>query len=263
MSEVTPSIDEADLHAYIDGQLEAGRRRAVERHLDVNPEAARRIATYKAQRDLIRAAFATGAGEPLPRELSIARIIARRSNWQPRPWLIAASVVFALGVGLAGGWLLHAPQIPGRTQQALAVLRQEALTSHIVYAVDRRHPVEVEGSETPHLQQWLSNRLDRIVVAPDLSALGYHLIGGRLLATERGRPAALLMYDDDNHQRISVLLRPMVNVLNAEDILIQEDDVNGRVWITNGLGVAVVAAVPAADIARLATRIGADLGLHG
>jgi anti-sigma factor RsiW len=153
--------------------------------------------------------------------------------------------------------------MPGRTQQALAFLEQEALTSHVVYAVDRRHPVEVLGSEAPHLQQWLSNRLERIVVAPDLSALGYQLMGGRLLATEHGGAAALLMYEDANHQRLSLLLRPMAAALHAPDATIQQNGVNGRAWIANGLGVAVVAAVPAIDIDRVATQIGADLGLRG
>ena len=97
----------------------------------------------------------------------------------------------------------------------MAVLEQEALTSHVVYSADHRYPVEVPGAETAHLQQWLSNRLDRTVVAPDLSALGYHLIGGRLLATERGGAAALLMYDDASGHRLSLLLRPMKPALHA------------------------------------------------
>ena len=263
MSGVTPPVGEDDLHAYIDGLLEAGRRAAVERYLTENPEAAQLVADYKAQREAIRMAFAARPAEKLPPELSLARIIAKRSHRPRRPWLIAASVAFALGLGLAGGWLLHAPPAPGQAQQALALLEQEALTSHIVYAVDVRHPIEVPGSEAPHLQQWLSNRLDRTVVAPDLSALGYRLIGGRLLATERGGAAALLMYDDTNHHRISVLLRPMIASLHAPETPIQKNAINGRAWIANGLGVAVVAAMPDSAIAPVATQIGADLGTPG
>ena len=123
--------------------------------------------------------------------------------------------------------------------------------------------MEVGSAETPHLQQWLSNRLDRTVVAPDLSGLGYQLVGGRLLATEHGGAAALLMYDDAAHHRISVLLRPMEKTLRTPGAVIQKDGVNGQAWIGNGLGVAVVASVPASDIAALATQIGSDLGTRG
>lgn len=263
MKRVTPPIQEGDLHAYIDGQLDAERRLAVERYLAANPEATHRVSVYKDQRDLLREAFANGTAASPPPKLSLDGIVGQRSHRQPQPWLFAASVAVALGAGLAGGWLMHAAPVPGRTQHAMAVLEQQALASHAVYAVDRRHPVEVASSETPQLQQWLSERLNRNVVVPDLSAFGYRLIGGRLLATENGGAAAMLMYEDANQQRISLLLRPMGAALHAPDVPIQRNGVNGRAWIANGLGVAVVAAVPAADIARLATRIGEDLGMRG
>jgi len=263
MSEVTPPIDENDLHGYVDDRLDPGRRLAVERYLEQTPQAAERVAAYRAQRSAIRAAFAARTTEPLPPQLSLSRIIAERHRRRRIPWLVAASIVLALGLGTAGGWILRGVPEQSRTERAMALLTQEALASHVVYSVDLRHPVEVGGAEAPHLQQWLSNRLDRVVVAPDLAALGYHLVGGRLLATERGGAAALLMYDDTKHHRISVLLRPMTPDLHATDATIAKDGVNGRAWIANGLGVAVVAAMPDTDIMPLAAQIGSDLQTHG
>jgi anti-sigma factor RsiW len=259
MSEVKPPIGENDLHAYVDGQLSAERRGAVERYLEENPEAAQRVADYQMQREVIREAFAARSAEPLPPELSLVRIVAERRRRPRMPWLIAASVLLALGLGAAGGWFLHDWPEPGRAQQAMALLGQEALASHVVYTADIRHPVEVPGTDAPHLEQWLSNRLNRVVVAPDLSALGYNLIGGRLLATERGGAAALLIYDDAKHHRISVLLRPMLPQLHAPGATIEKDGVNGRAWIANGLGVAVVASMPVGEITPLAREIGSDL----
>jgi anti-sigma factor RsiW len=261
MSDATPPIGEDDLHAYVDGQLGAGRRHAVERHLAANPEAARRVAAYQAQRDALRAAFAAHTDEPLPPALDLAHIIGQRSRRRRTPWLVAASVALALGAGTAGGWLLRGPPALGPVRQAMAVLEQEALASHIVYSADRRHPVEVPGAEAAHLQQWLSNRLGRAVVAPDLSALGYRLVGGRLLATERGGAAALLMYEDAGGQRLSLLLRPMGPALRAPGAVIGRGGVNGLAWIGHGLGVAVVAALPEGDIERVAAQVGAGLGV--
>jgi anti-sigma factor RsiW len=260
MSEATPPIGEDDLHAYIDGQLEVSRRRAVERYLAENSEAARRVAAYQAQREALRAAFAR-TDEPLPPELTLASIIRQRSRRRRTPWLVAASVVLVFSLGTAAGWLLHGSPGSSPVRQAMAVLEQEALTSHVVYSADRRHPVEVPSAETAHLQQWLSNRLDRTVVAPDLSALGYHLIGGRLLATEHGGAAALLMYDDASGHRLSLLLRPMKPALHAPGAVIRENGVNGLAWIGNGLGVAVVAALPERDVERVATQVGEGLGV--
>ena len=260
MSEATPPIGEDDLHAYIDGQLEVSRRRAVERYLAEDPEAARRVAAYQAQREALRAAFAARTEEPLPPRLTLASIIGQRSRRRRTPWPVAASIILAFGVGTAAGWLLHGSPGSSPVQQAMSVLEQEALTSHVVYSADRRHPVELPSAETAHLQQWLSNRLDRTVVAPDLSGLGYHLIGGRLLATEHGGAAALLMYDDASGHRLSLLLRPMKPALHAPGAVIRRDTVNGLAWIGNGLGVAVVAALPERDIERVAAQVGAGLG---
>jgi anti-sigma factor RsiW len=264
MNEVTPPIGDDDLHAYVDGQLEVGRQPAVERYLAANPEAAERVAAYQEQREAIRAAFAADAAEPPPPHLSLAGIIAQRRSRPRVSWLIAASVALAFGLGAASGWLVH--DLPGRgeTQRAMALLEQQALASHIVYAADSRHPVEVAGAETPHLQEWLSNRLDRTVVAPDLSTFGYHLIGGRLLATERGGAAALLMYDDAVHRRVSVLLRPATTPkLYAPWRITRKDGVNVCAWIDDGLGVAVAAALPETDLMPLVKLIDSDFEEHG
>ncbi len=260
MSEADRPIGEDDLHAYVDGQLSAARRQMVEDRLRRDPDIAGRVADFQAQREVIRAAFASSAAGPLPTELSLAHIIgSRRDRGRKRFWRMAASVVLALGMGGGAGWFLHGLAGDGQTTRAIALLSQEAVTSHVVYAVDVRHPIEVPGSEAPHLQQWLSNRLKRVVVAPDLSALGYHLVGGRLLATELGGAAALLMYDDARRNRISVLLRPMMPDVRVAGEPIQRDGVNGLAWIANGLGIAVVAALPESDLTPLATQIGADL----
>jgi anti-sigma factor RsiW len=261
MNEVAPPIGDDDLHAYVDGQLEVGRRDAVERYLAATPEAAERVAAYQMQRQAIRAAF---AAEPPPPHLSLAGIIAQRRSRPRVSWLIAASVALAFGLGAAGGWLAHDAPGRGETQRAMALLEQQALASHIVYAADSRHPVEIAGAETPHLQEWLSSRLDRTVVAPDLSTAGYHLIGGRLLATERGGAAALLMYDDAAHRRVSVLLRPATSPkLYAPWRITHEDGVNVCAWIDDGLGVAVAAALPETDLMPLVKLIDSDFEEHG
>src|ERR1700722_2502014 len=107
MSEGMPPINENDLHAYLDGQLDAERRLAVERYLDENPEDAQRMAAYGVHREAIRVAYAARAAEPLPAALSLAHIVAE-SHRRPRvPWPVAASIVLALGLGMASGWLLH------------------------------------------------------------------------------------------------------------------------------------------------------------
>lgn len=167
-------------------------------------------------------------------------------------------IVLAIGIGGVGGWYLRAPLAPDRATSAMALLRQEAIATHIVYSVDRRHPIEVSAAERDHLKQWLSNRLNRAIAPPDLSGFGYKLLGGRLLATEQGRPAALFMYEGPNNERLSLIMRPMAPDLHAAPTDLAKGIINGSGWIDDGLGFAVVAQLPEAELERIAGQIKAE-----
>jgi anti-sigma factor RsiW len=260
MSDPARPIDEDDLHAFVDGQLALDRRTALQRYLEANPDAARRVAAYQAQRTALRAAFIRPQTEVLPPRLYLARILEERRQRRLARWRIAAAIALAFGVGGTGGWFLHRPQVSSRVELAMQVLEQEAFSSHLVYASDRRHPIEVGAAEEAHLKQWLSNRLGRKVAPPDLSSLGYQLIGGRLLATERGAPAALFVYDDAAGQRLSLLLRPMATDLRAAETDTQQAGISGCVWITNGMGYAAMAALPESALEEVADKVRAEFG---
>jgi anti-sigma factor RsiW len=250
-----PPVAEEDLHAYVDGQLAPICRDAVQRYLQTNPEEARRVAGWTTQRDALRDAFAARATAPLPPSLNLSRLIEQRLRRRRVPWLAAASVLLALAVGGSGDWLLRGPTIPDHAAPAMAMLQQQALAAYAVYAVDKRHPIEVGADQKDHLSTWLSNRLRRTVKPPDLEALDYRLIGGRLLATEHGGAAALFMYEDSHGQRLSLVLRPMSPDLRAATSDMRQGSVNGCAWITNGLGYAVVAALPDAELDRVANFV--------
>ncbi len=256
-------IGEDDLHAYVDDQLEPARRRRVEQYLVADQEAAQRVSAYQAQRQALRDAFAALSAEPLPPELSLTRILEQRLRRPRAPWHIAAAIVLALGIGGGGGWFLHSRPTDGRLAQAMDVLQREALSTHVVYATDRRHPVEVSAVEETHLKQWLSNRLERNVTPPDLSGFGFRLIGGRLLATERGRPAALFMYDNAEGDRLSLLLRPMAPGFHALQTDMSQAGLNGCAWIDRGLGYAIVGPFADNELDRMADQIRADSRLRG
>ena len=244
MSRSELPIAEEDLHAFVDGRLAPPRRTEVQRYLDANPQEARRVAAWSAQREVLREALAPYAAAPLPPELNLSRLIEARLRPRRTIWLTAASVVLALAVGGAAGWMVHAPTGPTRAALAMSLLEQLGLASHVVYAADKRHPIEVPAADRDHLAQWLSNRLSRGVAPPVLDALGYRLIGGRLLATEHGGAAALFMYENAQGQRLSLVLRPMARDLHAARADMREGAVNGCAWIADGIGYAVVASLP-------------------
>src|SRR6516165_4127340 len=113
-------VTEDELHAYVDDELAADRRDAVEAWLASHPEDAARVAEWRAQ--------------------------------------AAAAVIMAFLAGGVVGWMAHGASAAAPSR--FDTFTTQALDAYRVYVVEVRHPVEVTGAERPHLVQWLSKRLD-------------------------------------------------------------------------------------------------------
>jgi len=87
-------LSEETLMAYVDGELDLQTREQVEIALASDPEAARRVATQRALRGTLRAAFDPVLQEPVPTRLVS---LVRTSGTPRRPWMqwgsLAASFV--------------------------------------------------------------------------------------------------------------------------------------------------------------------------
>lgn len=73
-----PMVTEADLLAYVDGQLDDGRRREVEAHLIRCPQDAGRVAADLALQEGLRVLFGRPACPPRP------VVVRRRMTWLGR-----------------------------------------------------------------------------------------------------------------------------------------------------------------------------------
>lgn len=200
------SIDEKDLHAYVDGQLDAARSREVEAWLEAYPADAAMVADWQKQNEDIRALFSGYArSEPRDPELLLTPQ-PKAARWLRHfPFRQMAASVVLLGVGIMIGQAMPSlvekePLLP----QTVAALPQEARSAFLIYASDVRHPVEVGADEQEHLAAWLGKRLDHPLRIPDLSRFGYRLVGGRLVPVS-GKAGAMLMYEDAGGERITVL----------------------------------------------------------
>lgn len=245
-----PVISEEDLHAYVDGRLDPDRRAAVEAFLRDAPEAAARVGAYIAQSQALRAALGAIAGEPLPPSLNLTRLVEERLTRRRFPWFTAAAAVLALLVGGGSGWLLKSQPPTG-----LQALVQEAGASYAVFVPDANRPVELWADQKALLTRWISRRLDRPVAPPDLSAQGYHLLGGRLLASPRG-PAALFVYENDRKTRLTLYVRPMKAGPSTTPIhQVDAKSGDGCAWVEHGIGYMVMAAEPYDELLRLSDEV--------
>ncbi len=111
-----------------------------------------------------------------------------------------AAALACLMVGGAGGWFASGRLRPAAPLAAATPVADDAIHAWRTYAEEIVHPVEVAADHEGHLVQWLSRRLGRRLLAPKLDALGFKLIGGRLLPAA-GAPAAQFMYEDAQGKR--------------------------------------------------------------
>jgi anti-sigma factor RsiW len=188
-----------ELHAFVDGELPADRRKAVEAWLATHPDDAARVASWRAHAEMIRLRYGGLARNPVPPRLDLERLARADRKWT---WLAAGAAVCAFFVGGAVGWFGHGALVnvpPSLTQTVTA----EALDAHKLYIAEVRHPIEVPA-EANHLIPWLSRRVGSTLTAPDLGSFGLRLMGGRLLPGHSGKPAALFMYESASGERYTL-----------------------------------------------------------
>jgi len=199
MVERDRAVSDDELHAYVDGELPAGRRQPVEAWLAAHPDDAARVAAWRAHAELIRVRYGGVAHSPVPERLDLERLARAERKWT---WFAAAAICVAFFVGGVAGWvgrgaLSAGPPPVGETVTA------EALDAHKLYIAEVRHPIEVPA-EAQHLIPWLSRRVGSNLRAPDLGAFGLKLMGGRLLPGQSGKPAAMFMYETTSGDRYTL-----------------------------------------------------------
>lgn len=256
-------VSEHDLHAYVDGELDAAARQRVERHLAAHPQDAARVRDWAAQRAALRLRLGAWPEEPAPPAWSaVGSSSAPAAHERRVPGLRAgrfgahrwAAAVLAGVLGLAGGWAARSAWPEAAQPAALAGLPRQAAVAHAVYAPDARRPVEVAQAEP--LVTWLSKRLGVPVRPPDLRAEGYELIGGRLLPG-RTRPVAQFMYEDRGGRRLTLYLTTeMPPGTQASFRFAHEAGAQVMYWVDGAFGYALASAdLDRPALARLARAV--------
>jgi anti-sigma factor RsiW len=195
------------LMAYVDGALSAEEKARVDTYLAENSDAAAEVLLLQRQNDAIRTLYGPAGAEPVPQRLSVAALARKGASTRRRLATNLAAAIVLLAVGLGGGWVLRGQfATPGIADRLIA----EAVSAHTVYALEKRHAVEVGGDDSAHLTSWLSNRLQTNLAMPDLTASGLNFLGGRLLPapTVPGGRAAQLMYEDASGNRLTLYVTP-------------------------------------------------------
>jgi anti-sigma factor RsiW len=203
MSDFNSPITEAELHAYVDGELPADRKAAVADWLATRPAEAAIVSAWRAQAEAIRSRYGATVEEPVPARLKLEQIMKQSgANRRSFAAIAAAAAVVAFVIGGSVGWFARGAS--AAAPNGYAAITAEALDAYKLYVVEVRHPVEVPGSERAHMTQWLSKRFGSDLRVPELESIGLKLVGGRLLPGPRGEAAAFYMYENASGERFTI-----------------------------------------------------------
>ncbi|WP_160009467.1 anti-sigma factor [Rhizobium sp. 18055] len=242
MTEINPTVTEADLHAYADGQLPDADHARIEAWLHDNAEDVAKVEAWQAQNAGIRSMFA-GYEKTKPADADLVGQSPRLSSSSKRLAAVAATIaVFAAGT-LAGHYGPILFEQPALQLTASETFPKQAQNAFLVYAGEVRHPVEVFANEEAHLATWLGKRLAiSNLKVPDLQSLNYHLVGGRLLPVD-GKPGAMFMYENQTGERLTVLVGRNASNRTTSFRFASSDNVETFYWIDGELGYAVTGEI--------------------
>jgi anti-sigma factor RsiW len=229
-----PIISDEELHAYIDGALEADRARAVEQALAKNPELAERVASFQADKAMFKAVYGPLKERPLPPEWT-ARVQQRpqsRNRWR-LAYAVAAALLVAAVTPLA--WRYYAP----------------AMNSDVVEAaLDAREGMEAcsvtnVGSKTGNdsaLRQAVASNLH----TPDLSRMGYRLCGMHLYGK-----AAEILYRGPQDQLFTLYVGRSDGSARFDQF--ERRGLRVCIWQDDQISTVMAGNISAAAMQRLAT----------
>ncbi|KLN59506.1 hypothetical protein WH96_17280 [Kiloniella spongiae] len=252
------------LHAYVDGELNPEEKLRVEQWLETHPDDAQMVVEWQKQNQGLNDLFASKIDEPIPQHISTNNELhhtpPKSRSASSFGSQIAASFLI-LSIGIAGGWFgqdyfngsITDPTVITATTQNFA---QPAMEAHWVYTPEIRHPVEVGKSEQIHLAKWLSYRLEAPLSIPDLTTLGFDLMGGRLLPSGTG-PAAQFMYESKEGSRITIYLTKSLNNDKEETAFQfnQTGSTRAFYWYSDALGYAVIGDIERNELLKIVNNV--------
>lgn len=262
------AVDENDLQAYVDGQLDGRRRAAIESYLAAHPGEAARLASYRAQNIGLHALFdpPPGTARPddglPPRIAALAGMLeARLKETRPeaagarRLQSLAASVALLLAAGGAGWITLDQITSSG---DSLVTFTRQAAEAPLLPAVGNGNGA-IPASQR-QVVAWLAAQPGDVpATLPDLNALGFRLTGEHVVPGAGGPPAARLLYEDDDGERVTLTMHAGGKAGQASFTFMREGEASRFVWQDAHMAYSLAGSMSQEKLLQIAEAVSESL----
>lgn len=268
-------IPEEELQAYVDGELDGRQRAAIEAYLATNAAEAVRVTAYRAQNIGLHALFdparqsddsavpprITELAQQLDAELRATAERPRRGNFLRGHRAIAASLALLLTAGTAG-WL--ALQQGGWNDDPLVAFTRQAVSERPLQLASSAPQLGAEtqaAAEGPRqVVTWLAAQPGKAPTRlPDLEALGFELVAERVITTNSGQPAAQLLYQNDEGQRVTLYMRAGGKTAKTSFTFTRDGEAAQFFWQDSHMAYSLIGKMAQDQLLRIAEAVSRSL----
>ncbi|MGH6852687.1 MAG: anti-sigma factor family protein [Methylocella sp.] len=278
----SPPVSEEELHGFVDGDMDSGRREAVQAYLAASPRDAARVDTWRRQNEAIRAAFApieTGllpwslplapgaegvaaAGHAAGGQAEASGSHAWRERWFARliGFSFASGALLAAGAAYLGG-RANAPEAAPPSSQGLTPAgANDPFVARARSALRTFEPPPAAAPLSPNRE---GREQDTAApVLPHLSVDGLKLADVRAMPGERGQMLCLV-YATPDEANLALCAEKAGDP--GESILRVSAKFSSAAitWRQKGANYALVGALPEPVLRSLADRVHAQVAAFG
>ncbi len=274
----SPPVSEVELHGFVDGDLDRGRREAVQAFLAASPEDAARVETWRRQNETIRAAFARVETGPLPWSLPLApgakgeaatahaaggQAEARASySWRARWFARLIGLSFASGALLtaSAAYLagrVNAPEAaPPSSEGPIPVGMNDAFVTRAMSALRAFEPPPAAVRLSPTREG--PGQDTAAPILPNFPVEGLKLAGARAMPGEQGQ-ISCLVYARPDETNIALCVEKAGDPGETVPRVSGNFTLAAIHWRQRGANYALVGALPEAELRSLADAVHAQV----
>lgn len=240
-------LDETDLHAFIDGELDAERASELECKISNDPALAARVTAFRSDMSRLKETYRPLIERPVPKEWLALVHGSRLAPGPSIPWQgwlgIAAAILILFGGVFATYYGLRPSNNVGIIAEALDA-RSNASRPAASIAIK-------SDSDVAKQIVLLRGIADTRLKVPDLSKMGYRLTALRLYASGQSGKAAELQYRDRKNRLFTLFLRRSDGPPKFDQF--ERNGLRVCLWQDDVLSTVMAGDISTAEMQRLAS----------